>query len=112
MFMKHTRFDFLRKSLQEIRTKKTTLTSIVFLLIASVAFSQDHRHVMSKAQIDSALVANYIELSHTKKFSKLIIQDAGGRIKPVQTYASQLLRKVSKHDTYKGMNATQVFLSI
>ena len=112
MFMKHTRFDFLRKSLQEIRTKKTTLTSIVFLLIASVTFSQDHRHVMSKAQIDSALVANHIELSHTEKFSKLIIQDAGGRMKPVHTYASQLLRKVSKHDTYKGMNATQVFLSI
>lgn len=112
LFMKHTRFDYLRKSLQEIRSKKTMLTSIVLLLIASVSFSQDHKHVMSKAQIDSVLTANHIELSHAEKFSKLIIQDAGGRMKPVHTYASQLLRKVSKHDTYKDMNATQVFLSI
>ncbi|NOR28930.1 MAG: cytochrome C biogenesis protein [Lutibacter sp.] len=112
LFMKNTRFDFLRKSLQKIRTKKTTLTSIALLLIASVAFSQDHNHVMSKVQIDSALTANHITVDHTNKFSKLIIQDAGGRMKPVHTYASQLLRKVSKNDTFEDMNATQVFLSI
>ncbi|NQV77558.1 MAG: cytochrome c biogenesis protein CcsA, partial [Lutibacter sp.] len=55
---------------------------------------------------------NKINIEHAAKFSKLIIQDAGGRMKPVDTYASQLLRKVSKNDTYEDMNATQVFLSI
>ena len=112
LFMKNTRFDFLRKSLQKMRTKKTTLTSVALLLFASITFSQNHNHVMSEKQIDSALTANHIDISHTDKFSKLVIQDAGGRMKPVHTYASQLLRKVSKHDIYKDMDATQVFLSI
>jgi cytochrome c-type biogenesis protein CcsB len=112
MFMKNTRFGFLRKSLQKIRAKKTTITSIALLLIASFAFSQNNKHVMTKVQIDSALTANYIENAHIEKFNKLIIQDAGGRMKPVHTYASQLLRKVSKHDSFEDMNASQVFLSI
>jgi cytochrome c-type biogenesis protein CcsB len=112
MFMKNTRFDFLRKSLQKIRAKKTTVTSIALLLIASFAFSQKNKHVMTEVQIDSALTANYIENAHIEKFNKLIIQDAGGRMKPVHTYASQLLRKVSKHDSFEDMNASQVFLSI
>ncbi len=112
LFMKNTRFDFLRRSLQKIRNKKTVITSIALIFIASIAFSQNHSHVMTEKQIDSVLAANKIDASHTKKFSKLIIQDAGGRMKPVHTYASQLLRKVSKNDSFEDMNATQVFLSI
>lgn len=112
LFTKNTRFDFLRKSLQKIRKKKATLSTIAFLLISTIAFSQQHNHSLTEKQIDSALTANKIDIGHSEKFSKVIIQDAGGRMKPVHTYASQLLRKVSKHDTYKDMNATQVFLSI
>jgi len=112
LFMKNTRFDFLRKGLQKIRKKKSTLTVLALFLISSVGFTQQHNHTLSEKQIDSALVANQINISHSELFSKLIIQDAGGRMKPIHTYASELLRKVSKHDTYKDMNATQVFLSI
>jgi cytochrome c-type biogenesis protein CcsB len=112
LFMKNTRFDFLRKSLQKIRIKKSTLSIIAIMLLGSMSFAQDHSHVLTKTQIDSILKANYIDVEHTENFSKLVIQDAGGRMKPVHTYASQLLRKVSKHDTFEDMNATQVFLSI
>ncbi|MBI9041891.1 cytochrome c biogenesis protein [Lutibacter sp.] len=112
IFMPGTRFDFLRKSLQKIKKTKTTLSVLALLLFSVFSFGQEHNHAMSEKQIDSALVANEISLEHAEKFSKLIIQDAGGRMKPVHTYASELLRKVSKHDTYKDMNATQVFLSI
>ncbi|RXP56158.1 cytochrome C biogenesis protein [Lutibacter sp. HS1-25] len=112
LFLPKTRFDFLRKSLQKMRNKKATLTTLALLLISSIAFSQQHNHAVTTQQIDSALIANVISKAHADKFSKVVIQDAGGRMKPVDTYASELLRKVSKHDTYEGMNATQVFLSI
>ncbi|SNR70277.1 cytochrome c-type biogenesis protein CcsB [Lutibacter agarilyticus] len=112
LFTKNTRFDFLRKSLQKIRSKKTALSIVGLLFISSVAFSQQHNHTLTNAQIDSVLTKNIISVAHAEKFSKVVIQDAGGRMKPVHTYASQLLRKVSKKDTYEGMNATQVFLSI
>jgi len=112
LFMKNTRFDFLRKSLQKIRAKKTTITAITLFLITSLTFSQQHNFLVTETQIDSVLKANVITPKHAEEFSKLIIQDAGGRMKPVHTYASELLRKVSKHETFRGMNATQVFLSI
>ncbi|MBL4724045.1 MAG: cytochrome c biogenesis protein CcsA [Lutibacter sp.] len=112
LFVKNTRFDFLRKNLKWIREDRAKLTTIALLLVSSFAFSQQHNHTITKQQIDSALTANRIDIVHTEKFSKLIIQDAGGRMKPIHTYASQLLRKVSKQDTYEDMNATQVFLSI
>ncbi|GGK43931.1 MULTISPECIES: cytochrome c biogenesis protein [Flavobacteriaceae] len=112
MFVKNTRFDFLKKSLDKIRTKKAILSSIAIILFSTISFAQEHNHGLTNKQIDSALVENKIDLAHSEKFSKVVIQDAGGRMKPVHTYASELLRKVSKQDTYKDMNATQVFLSI
>ena len=112
LFMKNTRFDFLRKSLQKIRNKKMAATTILLLLISTFAFSQEHNHGITEMQIDSVIKANSIDLKHAEKFSRVIIQDAGGRMKPVDTYASELLRKVSKSDTYRDLNATQVFLSI
>ncbi|MCF8322723.1 MAG: cytochrome c biogenesis protein CcsA, partial [Flavobacterium sp.] len=45
-------------------------------------------------------------------FGRLIIQDAGGRMKPINTFSSELLRKVSHSNTFKGMNSDQVFLSM
>ncbi|UMB60391.1 cytochrome c biogenesis protein CcsA [Lutibacter sp. A80] len=112
LFVKNTRFDFLRKSLEKVKTQKAILSSIIIILFSTLTFAQEHNHTLTEQQVDSALVKNKIDVAHSEKFSKVVIQDAGGRMKPVHTYASELLRKVSKHDTYKGMTATQVFLSI
>ena len=62
--------------------------------------------------MDSVLKANEVPAQHAEQFSALVIQDAGGRMKPLHTFSSQLLRKVSKKETFNGMNAHQVMLSI
>ncbi|WGU68187.1 hypothetical protein QIU19_13045 [Capnocytophaga canimorsus] len=49
--------------------------------------------------------------THAEKFGELVIQDAG-RMKPIHTFSSELLRKMSKKDTFKNMDANQVFLSM
>jgi len=51
-------------------------------------------------------------LEHAEEFGSLVIQDSGGRMKPLNTFASELLRKVSKSDTFNGLNADQVLISI
>jgi hypothetical protein len=61
---------------------------------------------------DSIILADAFSLEHAEKFGSLIIQDSGGRMKPANTFSSELLRKVSKSDTYKGLNSDQVLLSI
>ena len=66
----------------------------------------------TKFQIDSILKANVASKEHAESFSKTVIQDLDGRMMPVHTYASELLRKISKKDTYEGLDANQVFLSI
>lgn len=107
---KNTRFSTLRKQLNKIKSKKAALT-IVALLSLSIGFSQ-HQHQLTEQQIDSVLQVHSVDKIHAEKFSHLVIQDAGGRMKPVHTFASELLRKVSKKDTYHGLDANQVFISI
>jgi hypothetical protein len=48
---------------------------------------------------------------HAAKFGRLIIQDAGGRMKPINTFSSEL-RKVSHSNDYKGMNSDQVSIDV
>lgn len=66
----------------------------------------------TKVMIDSVLKANAASKPHAEAFSKMVIQDLDGRMMPVHTYASELLRKISKKNTYEGLDANQVFLSI
>lgn len=112
LFMKNTRFDFLRKTLIKLRNKKLSLLLVSTLAVMQVGFAQEHDHKMAPDQIEIMLHRQMVSEEHAENFSKLIIQDAGGRMKPVHTYASELLRKVSKNDNFKGMNATQVLLGI
>ena len=77
--------------------------------------SEDDGHDHSrptKFQIDSILQANITPKVEADKFGKMVIQDFDGRMKPVNTYASELLRKLSKHDEYEDFDANQVFLSL
>ncbi len=128
MFAKHTRFDFLRTQLNKIKTKKKTLFSIALLLTAiTVSKAQTHStttthsstnasvkndRAKDKKIIDSVLKENSPPKASADKFGRLVIQDLDGRMMPVNTYASELLRKLSKKDTYEGLDATQIFLSI
>jgi len=112
MFFGKTRFKSLSKTLEKIRSKKASLTAIVLLFSVSV-FSQTHQHKSTVIQdLDSTLMRQAVPVEQAAKFGKLVIQDFGGRMKPANTFASELIRKVSKSDTYQSLNADQVLLSI
>ncbi|RZJ50081.1 MAG: cytochrome C biogenesis protein [Flavobacterium sp.] len=133
MFSKHSRFGDLKKKLEKIQKKKETLITIFLLMISLSGFAQQNPHVHShdhthaadpndhsnhvtappsQKQLDSLLNIYKAPEKHAAKFGRLIIQDAGGRMKPINTFSSELLRKVSHNDTYNGMNSDQVFLSM
>ncbi|WP_188655109.1 cytochrome c biogenesis protein CcsA [Yeosuana aromativorans] len=119
MFSKGTRFKFLESQLNSIKAKKSKFLAILLIGFGLNAFSQGHSegdgHIHSKptkAQIDSILKANITPKEHADKFGHLVIQDLSGRMMPVNTYASELLRKLSKDDEYESFNADQIFLSI
>ena len=114
-FIGKTRFKDLSRSLDKINLKKQSLSIflILFSITAPHVLAQDHTHTQQDAiDFDSIILADAFSLDHAEKFGSLIIQDAGGRMKPANTFSSELLRKVSKSDTYKGLNSDQVLLSI
>lgn len=126
-FVKGTRFYDLKNKLDKIRAKKAKITAIALLFGLFSATAQHnhsenntqtanstlHQHSKPTAeQVEKIILENVVSQEHADKFGSLVIQDAGGRMKPLNTFASELLRKVSKSDEYKGMDPDQVLLSM
>ncbi|MGY0392667.1 cytochrome c biogenesis protein CcsA [Bizionia sp. KMM 8389] len=126
LFDKNTRFGALEKQLTAIKKKKVNRlknkgAALLILAGTLTGFAQGHGpndghdHTSSrpsKTQIDSVLKANITPKEHADKFGHIVIQDIGGRMMPVNTFASEMLRKLSKHDSYEDLDANQIFLSI
>jgi len=119
LFSRHSRFGDLKRYLEKIKAKKEKLLTVLVLCMGMQGFSQEHyqgdghnHNGPTKAQIDSILKMNMAPKAHADKFGHLVIQDLSGRMMPVNTYASEMLRKLSKSDTYEDFDANQVFLSI
>jgi cytochrome c-type biogenesis protein CcsB len=108
LFLKGSRFKDLSQKLNKISKNKFAI--VAFLLFYIGTFSQDnHNHPSDKAKVDVSKFS--VNKEHAKKFGKLLILDFQGRVKPVNTYALEALRKVYKKDKYKGLTAEQVLLS-
>jgi len=113
LFTKHSRFADLKRKLEVVKTKKSKLMALLVLFLSFNAFAQNHEtHMPTAQQIDSILNKRKASEAHAAKFGRLIIQDAGGRMKPINTFSSELLRKVSHQNSYNGMNPDQVLLSM
>jgi len=105
-FVGDTRFKFLAKQLN----KKTSL--IFFLLSSTILSAQSLDANLKTEFIDSIISESAISKDHANSFGKIIIQDSGGRMKPANTFSSELLRKVSRSNSYNGLNSDQVLVSI
>ncbi len=97
LFVKGSHFTKLSEKLKKMSSKSAITLLLLGFSVAS--FSQE------KISLNKGIVSK----EHAAKFGQLLIQQ--GRIKPVNTYALEALRKVYKKDTYKGLTAEQVLLS-
>ena len=116
MFARFTRFDFLRNQILKVKRQKQKLTVVLLFLTSLNLFSQtndSHLHVKTEVEIiDSILRKNIVPKQEALKFGNIVIQDLSGRMMPVNTFASEFLRKLSKKDYYSEFDANQIFLSI
>ncbi|PCH70907.1 MAG: cytochrome C biogenesis protein [Bacteroidales bacterium] len=53
-----------------------------------------------------------VPLKQSLEFGKLLVQDNGGRFEPINTMASEVIRKITKKNKFQGYPADQVFLSM
>ncbi len=53
-----------------------------------------------------------ISREHAREYGQLMVQNVGGRTKPLSTLASETLRKLNRSNRFMGLSPEQVFLSI
>lgn len=113
LFDRNTRFAEVKRKLANIQKKKKELLLMLVLFLAIPASSQDHDHQkLNQRQIEDTIQKYKVDEKTAAAFGRLVIQDAGGRMKPINTFSSELLRKVTKKEEFNGMNSDQVLLSM
>ncbi|UMY65160.1 MULTISPECIES: cytochrome c biogenesis protein CcsA [unclassified Flavobacterium] len=113
LFDRNTRFADLKRRLESVRVKKEKLIMGLLLFVSFSGFSQEqHRHTnINTRQIADTIAKYKVNEKTAALFGRLVLQD-GGRMKPINTFSSELFRKVYKSDSFNGMNADQAFLSM
>ena len=112
LFSRGSRFNYLRKKLNELKGKSALLILVLVCLLSNVQLMQGQ----SKVDMDSILQVEMIDKDHAELFGKLLVQDLDGRIKPINTLASEFLRKVSRKNYYVGndikIDPNQLFIAV
>ncbi|MCX6779806.1 MAG: cytochrome c biogenesis protein ResB, partial [Candidatus Magasanikbacteria bacterium] len=99
---KKTRFYQLSQRLKQIRLSRALSIFFIFSLISTTSFG------IEEVKPDKIVVSE----DHAALFSKVVVQDVNGRMKPMHTLDRELLRKISGSESFDGLNADQVILSM
>ena len=85
------------------KLKKLSAMIIFSLFISESAFANDSIYLNNEYSFNT---------SHVSKFDALVVQDNGGRLKPVHTLTAEYLRKIYGKDSFEGQSATEVILDM
>lgn len=122
-FVPNSRFAKLRTKLKETRTKVSQLnTMLVFVAIMLCVGSSDLKGSSTMVASDNIVDRNgtsmtdvvaqhIIPLEHAAVFGKLPVQFRG-RVMPMNTFSSEILRKVHKEQTFGELNSDQFLLGL
>ena len=113
-----TRFKTLSK--MKSKSLKTILVLILALSGSITTYAQDNKAIkvpLEQAKSFDKLVIQdnkpiEVPLEQAKSFGELVVQDKTGRFEPINTLASEVIRKISKKSHINGLNAEQVFLGM
>ncbi len=107
LFNPNSRFRKLSRQLAE--TGNPGKTAMIILAMGMGLFMPG---VPALAQDLQAEQGHEIPAVHAKAFGELLVQDYQGRVKPINTLASEVLRKVSRRTRLEGLNPEQVLLGM
>ena len=105
LFSKKSRFRKLAENLKNMRQAEKILATVFIGLLTTF---------LNPAFGNTPLVShlNTVSIEHASKFGHLVMQDNRGRMKPMNTYASEILRKLSRKESLYGLTAEQIVLSM
>lgn len=108
LIVKTGRFAALGEKLKSIQAKSSVaaLAVVVLMMFSSTnAIAADEENPV-------ITVAKGFDKAHADKFGHLIVQDASGRMKPMDTLSHEILAKLNRNDTFLGLSSNQVVLGM
>lgn len=102
-FIKKGRLEYLSRQIDLLKKKRITLTSLALLFVASASYGQSN---------GSAEDIPVVDPDHASRFGRILVQDYQGRIEPMNTLASELIRKVTSSERPFGLKPEQLMLSM
>ena len=103
LFSKKTRFHQLTQKIKKLRSKGAVV--ILFFLLSSYSVTAQSTPINTHTEYT-------VNMDHADKFSKLVVQDFKGRMKPVHTLSRELMRKLARKESLFGLTADQILLSM
>ncbi|HEX3009780.1 MAG TPA: cytochrome c biogenesis protein CcsA [Bacteroidales bacterium] len=67
---------------------------------------------ISSLNLNAAPDSLNIKVDEAKKFGELLVQDRKGRVEPMSTLASEIIRKITRSSNFNGLTSEQVFLGM
>ncbi len=100
LIMPGTRFRWLYRQTGQLAKERKALTLLILLALPFVG----------NAQVAAKTYSVSDEIGKT--FGTLWVQDHGGRIEPMNTLNNEIARKLVKHNSFQGLSADQLVLSM
>lgn len=104
LFSKKSRFGRLRRELGEM--KKTAPFCFLLFISLSGALGVQTLHAQAPSSLPS------VSSQHAEKFGSLVVLNPNGRLEPVNSYTSAILRKLYGADKLNNIDSDQFFLNI
>lgn len=116
-FGKGSRFHIVNRKLKHL---KKNIATILLLTLASYSVQAQASIDTMRTVPDGLIKTQVVDKQHAEAFGRLLVQDLDGRIKPINTLASEFVRKISRKSKFEyptddgniEMDVNQVFLAM
>jgi len=103
---RNSRFRMISEKLKTMRPgNKPIGVSVAVMLFSFLSFS----NLIANVNIP---VSGAVDIKHAKQFGQLAVQDQQGRIKPMNSLSSEILRKLSRKEELYDQNPDQIVLGM
>ncbi len=106
LFSRKSRFYQVGQNIRKLREKRNALVTAVAILLCLPQIAE------AQKVIDPIVSQGVVDADHAKTFSRLIVQDNNGRMKPMHTLSREVMRKLFRKESLNDLNADQIILGM
>ena len=108
IFNKNSRFMSMARASGNNGSVRMSGSAAIILLGVMVLFPQS----ISAQDVGYNTELEVFPKEQAKEFASVLVQDQGGRIKPLQTLASDIVKKVAQKEQFSGLDPVQVVMGM